>query len=85
MLGRPEAKTLILPRISDHCLPVHMFKPPGRGRTRSGNAGKTGVLESRDPKCDPFPKTLGSDLAKIVAAWPSLPEPIRRAMLALIG
>ena len=25
------------------------------------------------------------DLAKIVAAWPSLPEPIRRAMLALIG
>jgi hypothetical protein len=24
-------------------------------------------------------------LAKIVAAWPSLPEPIRRAMLALIG
>jgi hypothetical protein len=25
------------------------------------------------------------DLAKIVATWPSLPEPIRRAMLALIG
>jgi hypothetical protein len=24
-------------------------------------------------------------LTKIVAAWPSLPEPIRRAMLALIG
>jgi hypothetical protein len=26
-----------------------------------------------------------SDLARIVAAWPTLPEPIRRAMLALIG
>ena len=25
------------------------------------------------------------DLAKIVAAWPSLPEPIKRAMLTLIG
>ena len=25
------------------------------------------------------------DLAKIIAAWPSLPEPIRRAMLALVG
>jgi hypothetical protein len=25
------------------------------------------------------------DLAKIVAAWPSLPEPIRRAILGLIG
>jgi hypothetical protein len=27
---------------------------------------------------------LDPDLAKIVAAWPSLPEPIRRAVLALI-
>jgi hypothetical protein len=25
------------------------------------------------------------DLARIVTAWPSLPEPIRRAMLAVIG
>jgi hypothetical protein len=25
------------------------------------------------------------DLARIVAAWPSLPGPIRRAMIALIG
>jgi hypothetical protein len=28
---------------------------------------------------------LDPDLAKIVAAWFSLPEPIRRAVLALIG
>jgi hypothetical protein len=26
-----------------------------------------------------------ADLARIVAAWPTLPEPIRRAMLALVG
>jgi hypothetical protein len=26
-----------------------------------------------------------ADLAKIVAAWPTLPDAIRRAMLALIG
>ena len=25
------------------------------------------------------------DLARIVTAWPSLPEPIKRAMLALLG
>jgi hypothetical protein len=25
------------------------------------------------------------DLSKIVAAWPTLPAPIRRAMIALIG
>jgi hypothetical protein len=25
------------------------------------------------------------DLARIVAAWPALPEPIRRAMLALVA
>ncbi|HEV2969861.1 MAG TPA: hypothetical protein VGY55_07720 [Pirellulales bacterium] len=25
------------------------------------------------------------ELSKIIAAWPMLPEPIRRAMMALIG
>jgi hypothetical protein len=29
------------------------------------------------PETDP-------DLARIIAAWPTLPEPIRRAMLALV-
>jgi hypothetical protein len=28
---------------------------------------------------------LPPDLARVVAAWPDLPEPIRRAVLALIG
>jgi hypothetical protein len=28
---------------------------------------------------------VAGDLARIVAAWPTLPEPIRRVMLSLIG
>ena len=31
------------------------------------------------------PVPADPDLAKIVAAWPTLSEPIKRAMLALIG
>ena len=32
------------------------------------------------------PKTpTDPDLSRIVAAWPTLPEPIRRAVLALVG
>lgn len=31
------------------------------------------------------PSEIDRDLARIIAAWPSLPEPIRRALLALIG
>jgi hypothetical protein len=34
---------------------------------------------------DPASQALWQVLTKIVAAWPTLPEPIRRAMLALIG
>ncbi len=30
-------------------------------------------------------ETLDPDLARVVAAWPTLSEPIRRAVLALIG
>jgi hypothetical protein len=29
--------------------------------------------------------TIDPDLATIIAAWPTLPDAIRRAMLALIG
>jgi hypothetical protein len=31
------------------------------------------------------PPPIDADLAQILDAWPHLPEPIRRAMLALIG
>jgi hypothetical protein len=40
-------------------------------------SGKQGVGPKR--------AALDPELARIVAAWPKLPEPIRRAMLALIG
>jgi hypothetical protein len=30
------------------------------------------------------PAETDPDLARIIAAWPTLPEPIRRAMLALV-
>lgn len=30
-------------------------------------------------------KALDPDLSRILAAWPTLPEPIRRAVLALVG
>jgi hypothetical protein len=43
--------------------------------------GKPGVVESGGAESGAF----DPDLTKIVAAWPSLPEPIKRAMLALIG
>lgn len=33
---------------------------------------------SENPPADP-------DLARLVEAWPNLPEPIRRAVLALVG
>jgi hypothetical protein len=37
-------------------------------------AAKSGAFSTNDP-----------DLARVIEAWPTLPDPIRRAMLALIG
>jgi hypothetical protein len=31
------------------------------------------------------PAAIAPDLAAVIAAWPTLPDPIRRALLALIG
>jgi hypothetical protein len=41
--------------------------------------------ETNDAQSDAPSPIIDPNLAKIVAAWPSLREPIRRAMLALIG
>jgi hypothetical protein len=49
---------------------------------------KPGFRAAVPKRCTPgctSAEGLDSDLAKIVAAWQALPEPIRRAMLALIG
>jgi hypothetical protein len=53
---------------------------PARGRTSARNPEISAVPKTDDAACD-APDT---DLAKIIAAWPSLPEPIRRAVLASI-
>jgi len=45
------------------------------------NTGETGGIESGSAESGAF----DPDLAKIVAACSSPPEPIRRAMLALVG
>jgi hypothetical protein len=47
--------------------------------------GNTPDLKTGNAESDARLPELPPDLAKIAAAWPSLPKPIRRAMLALIG
>lgn len=56
---------------------------PSRRRTTSENARKSGTPKKSDAFSDAF--STFPDLARVVAAWPTLPELIRRAMLALIS
>jgi hypothetical protein len=54
----------------------------GRYRTRSRHDGigkKSNSKKAPQNTCDQL-----ADLAKIVAAWPKLPEAVRRAMIALL-
>jgi hypothetical protein len=44
----------------------------------AAGGAKSGALADRFTFRDP-------DLQRLIDAWPTLPEPIRRAMLALIG
>jgi hypothetical protein len=46
-------------------------------QTPSRSAAKSGAVETNATPID-------ADLARVMAAWPALPEPIRRAVLALI-
>jgi hypothetical protein len=41
-------------------------------------------LASVGKTADPHEPPANPELSRIVAAWPELPEPIRRAMMALI-
>jgi hypothetical protein len=50
----------------------------GLGQDDSLSAAKSAAFSTENPE-------IGPDLAKIIEAWPTLPEPIRRAMLASIG
>jgi hypothetical protein len=47
------------------------------------NVWEPGILGGIERGCTSC--RLRRELAKIIAAWPSLPEPIRREMLAVVG
>jgi hypothetical protein len=53
-------------------------EPDSGGKPQSGveSGAKSGAI-----KVGPLPDT---DLARVLDAWPTLPEPIRRAVLALV-
>ena len=55
---------------------------PGLERTTK-MAEKQGVMPERGTESGTLPDD--PELADVVKAWPTLPEPIRRAVLALIG
>ena len=57
---------------SQHPVNTTLAPPPAVGRS----AGRSDD-ESEGGNDDP-------DLARLIAAWPTLPEPIRRAMLAIL-
>ena len=53
-------------------------KPPTKLQPLPGRGAKAGALATTPPPLDP-------ELAALVVAWPTLPDPIRRAVLALVG
>ena len=54
------------------------------GERRNSLPDKTSSTASRRPdRARTKALQADADLARIIAAWPALPEPIRRAMLAL--
>lgn len=61
-----------------------MGSDPDGTRTIAENADKTAVSKEDGSQSGSF-FDCDADLAKIIAAWASLPDAIRRAMLALIG
>jgi hypothetical protein len=68
-------------------LPVPVPFPDGKTPLVDGVAKPfcDGVTNLRDQKKGPPADSLDPALARIVNAWPDLPEAIRRAMLALVG
>jgi hypothetical protein len=73
-------------------MPQNLFVP--RRKSKAGNTSDestdrlavqlSGESETAPPAAPPEDPAADPDLARIVAAWPDLPEPIRRAMLAMV-
>jgi hypothetical protein len=55
-----------------------MRKSSGKSATGKSGGSESGALSAGFSTIDP-------DLARIVAAWPTLAEPIKRAMVALVS
>ncbi len=54
--------------------------PKAQGITETAAAGLQERLQEKPEK----QSEIDLDLARVMAAWPALPEPIRRAALALV-
>jgi hypothetical protein len=81
--GSVDSKNAI-PACREPGLPKGSSPRTGRLETyplSEDSSGKQGLSTPVDTGID----TSDPNLAKVMNAWPTLPEPIRRAMLALIG
>jgi hypothetical protein len=53
-------------------------------------SGKTDILDTGGANCGAFPDTSApsgpsaSDISRVVEAWPSLPEAVRRGIVAMV-
>jgi hypothetical protein len=63
--------------------PAHIEELPGKQGFVESSAAKSAALSTDAMQCAAL--LSDANLSKIVAAWPTLPEPLKRAMLALIG
>jgi len=58
----------------------------GSGKEPSRFARRFAQNNSKQPvDANQLASMTDPDLARLVEAWPTLPEPIRRAMVALVG
>lgn len=55
-----------------------MQKTAGKTASRKSGGAESGAFSADSSQIDP-------DLARIVAAWPTLAEPIKRAIVALVN
>jgi len=55
----------------------HPQQTPKKTADSQPGGAESGALPTLSPKTDP-------DLARLTAAWPDLPEPVRRGIMAMI-
>jgi hypothetical protein len=70
---------------ASQCQPSSVLLGRSRGRPEvRTNNNKVDAKDHLAPSLPHGPADLPPDLALAASAWPSLPEPIRRAVLALV-